>query len=279
MKKLIAIIFAISLIAPSPAQANEKIIDKMVQKYMSIQNSGCATNIDNLLLEMFKWTGGDSNYQDCPELVYGDPLSWATPLVAFTPNDYSIWLKKCDSHFFSYMCPQDKTSFNFNVVASMTNAYYRYLEAQKNTESIAIFYSKSMQSWNNIYKEYYPSKNHNCKPLKPFYYTSRTGSYIVSAKQIDKNTYVVKAGPEYKTYKYTYTKKEQKEHMDSCISDWKKDNEWQTKMYNQYKDIYLDNFNLSEYAPGKPCNVAKKIVEFKDIATVKCSNNVWVKVK
>lgn len=47
------------------------------------------------------------------------------------------------------------------------------------------------------------------KPLKPFYYTAKTGKYIVSATQITEDTFVIKSGPEYKRYKYTYTKKEQ----------------------------------------------------------------------
>lgn len=271
MKKLIAIIFAISLIAPSPAQADDKIIDKMIDRYLLLQSKGCANNTDNLLLEIFGWSGGDSNYQDCPSGVYGDPLSWASPTVAFTPKDYSIWLKQCETHFFGYSCPQDKTVMNVNLRENMSRVYSMYKNGQESWES---YYSDSLDSWNNIYKQLYVPKKHNCKPLKPLYFTYKTGNYVATAKKVG-DTYVVKAGAEYKTGVYHYTKKEQKEHMDSCISEWKADRE----KYEKYKSEYLNDFNQSQYFPGKPCATAGKNIEFKDIATVKCSNNVWVKVK
>jgi hypothetical protein len=75
------------------------------------------------------------------------------------------------------------------------------------------------------------------KPLKPFYYTSKTGRYIVSATMIDNYTVVATAGPEYKRYKYVYTKKEQADHIKSSKNLLKK----QTKPYydtiNQAKSM------------------------------------------
>lgn len=280
MKKLIAIIFAISLIAPSPAQANEKIIDQMVERYNFYMATGCSKRVDNVLLFSFGWTDGDSKYPACPESNLKDPLSLAAPLVAFTPRDYNIWLSRCTTHFFQYACPQDKTQFKDIPIRSQMKKWYD-LAAEILAREVArqSEHDQDMEKWNNIYKKYYPSKTHNCKPLKPFYYTAKTGYYIASAKQIDKSTYVIKSGPEYKTYKYTYTKQEQKEHMNSCISDWKRDNEWSAEMYNSYKETYLMVFDLSSYAPGKPCLINKQVVEFKGIATVKCSNSVWVKTQ
>jgi hypothetical protein len=231
------------------------------------------------LLEVFKWQGGDSNYQDCPTKIYGDPLSWAVPVVVFTSNDYGIWLKNCNSHFFTYVCPQDKTKMELDIKGLMQTLYSLYEESQKAQDGIEIHFSESMESWNAIYKEHYPSQKHNCKPLKPFYYTSKTGRYIASAKQINKNTIIVTAGPEYKTYKYTYTKKEQKEHMDYCISQWKSDRDWSIEIYNDYKDMYTKRFDASVYAAGRKCNILNKVIEFKDIATVKCVNGAWAKTK
>jgi hypothetical protein len=277
MKKLIAIVFAVSLIAPLPAQANEDIINKMVSRYLS--HPACSPNTDNLLLEVFGWQGGDSGYEDCSEKIYGDPISWAIPVVKFTDKDYQIWLKKCEENFFTYSCPQSKNKMNFDLKSHMASLYGMYKEAQKSLDGIETHYSESMESWNEIYKKYYPSQKHNCKPLKPFYYTSKTGRYIASAKQIDKNTVIVTAGPEYKTYKYVYTKKEQKEHMDSCIAEWKSDYEWYTEMYTKYKNMYIDTFNRSKYALGRECNKLNQIIEFKDIATVKCIKGSWIKIK
>ena len=271
---LALIVFSVGF---TPAQANDQIIDQMVNKYLS--NPGCATNIDNLLLEIFQWDGGDSNYKDCQTLTYGDPLSWAVPTVAFTSNDYKIWLKNCNENFFTYSCPQSLNKMNFDIKAYMKSLYLRYQEAQKSQDGIDIYYTQSMESWPAIYKDYYPSQKHNCKPLKPFYYTSKTGRYIASATQISKTTVVVTAGPEYKTYKYTYTKKEQKENMDYCLSQWKSDHDFAVKIYTQYKEMYINRFKESKYASGRDCNVLNQVIEFKDIATVKCIKNVWVQTK
>ena len=278
MKK-ISFILALVLFSVgfTPAQANDKIIDQMVKKYLS--HTACATNVDNLLSEIFQWQGGDSGYKDCPKPAYGDPLSWAVPTIAFTPRDHQTWLKNCTDHFFTYSCPQDNDKMNFDTKGHMHLLYSMYEEGQKSQDGIDKYYTESMESWNAIHKEYYPLQKHNCKPLKPFYYTSKTGRYIASATQINKNTVVVTAGPEYKTYKYTYTKNEQKEHMDYCMSQWKSDRDWSIKIYTQYKDMYKDTFSQSKYALGRECDILNQIIEFKDIATVKCIRNVWVKIK
>lgn len=99
---------------------------------------------------------------------------------------------------------------------------------------------------NNLIKQGY------FKPLKPFYYTAKTGNYIVSATQITENTFTVKAGPEYKKYKYTYTKKEQ--------ADWMKESQKlldvAVKEYNSIIETAKFNGYVVICKPNVPCQIS-----------------------
>ena len=114
----------------------------------------------------------------------------------------------------------------YSAQLSNAEAYKKSLIAD--AEKIK-FEAESSIDWvknaNQALKDYFPSKIKSdlmkdgyFKPLEPFYYTSKTGKYIVTAKQINQNTVVATAGPEYKRYKYVYTKKEQANHMSISIN-------------------------------------------------------------
>jgi len=89
------------------------------------------------------------------------------------------------------------------------------------------------------------------KPLKPFYYTSKTGRYIVSARMIDNYTVVATAGPEYKRYKYVYTKKEQADHIRSSNDLLKQ----QTKPYYDTIDTAKSMGWKVECKDKTPCKI------------------------
>ena len=127
------------------------------------------------------------------------------------------------------------------------------------------FEAESSIKWvddaNQTLKNYFPDKIKSdlmkdgyFKPLKPFYYTSKTGRYIVSATQIDKNTVVATAGPEYKRYKYVYTKKEQADHMrisNNLLNQ-------QTKAYHQTIDqAKFQGYEVNCKA-NNPCQISYK---------------------
>jgi hypothetical protein len=271
------IAFIVSLLLLSggftPAQANDQIIDQMVKKYKTADP--CADNIDNLLLEIFKWDGGDSNYQDCKKYDYADVMTYASPTVVFTAKDYGIWLSKCSTHFFNYTCPSDKSHQEDRTKEIMSNLYNVYLG---NIKSIDSAVEEQLRAWNITYKNYYIAPKHNCKPLKPLTFTYKTGNYIATAKRVG-NTIISKAGPEYKSGTYHYTKQEQKEHMNSCTSEWKSYRD----QYNRSKALFLDPFDIFAYAEGKQCFTGGKLADFKDIAKLKCLSNgkgmyVWKKL-
>jgi hypothetical protein len=264
MKK---IAFIVSLLLLSggftPAQANDQIIDQMVKKYKTA--APCANNIDNLLLEIFKWDGGDSNYQDCEKYNSSDVMSHASPTVVFTAKDYNIWISKCSTHFFQYTCPGDKSQQQDRTKEIMGNLYNFYLE---NLKSIDTSLATRSEDWKTTYEVFYTSPKHNCKPLKPLTFTYETGNYIATAKRVG-NTIIAKAGPEYKSGTYKYTKQEQKEHMDSCIAEWKSSR----NSYLEMKKLYSDSDSIISIAQGKQCFVPGKLFDFKDIAKLQCLSN------
>ena len=78
---------------------------------------------------------------------------------------------------------------------------------------------------------------------------------------------------------YKYTKQEQKEHMDSCIDEWKSSR----NSYIEMKKIYSDSDSIISVAQGKQCFVPGKLFDFKDIAKLQCLSNgkgisVWKKL-
>jgi len=275
MKK-ISFILALVLftVGFTPAQANDQIIDQMVAKYKA--TAPCATNVDNLLLEVFKWDGGDNNYQDCEKYNYAKVMTYAVPTAVFTSKDYSIWTLKCLTHFFGYKCPNDKGYYNDNYYKDTMSSYYNFYLG--NLKSMDTTVEGQLKEWNRIYKDYYISPKHNCKPLKSFSYTYPTGSYVATVTKSG-NTYTARVGEEYKSGTYRYTKQEQKDHMDSCIGDWQREREYYYKM----KEMFLEPFNIFSYAEGNPCFLPGKVFEFKGIGSLKClsissGGSVWRKI-
>jgi hypothetical protein len=291
MKK---IAFILSLLVFSggftSAQASQQILDQMVKKYES--TSPCLNYKDGgvssePVQSLIDWT----LYKNCREndpYFYDNVMSYAVPNFVLSQKDLSIFLLNCTQNWHQYECPKDLTGVskplylpikNYSVHL-MTKYFNSYVN---NIKSIDSTVEQQLIEWNKIWSEYNPkakrkelAKKGCFKPLAPFYYTSKTGRYIASATQINKNTIIVSAGPEYKTYKYIYTKKEQAQHTKDC------NNELQLAIenYNKLKNLFLQPFNIFSYSEGKQCFVAGKIVEYKDISKLKCiatsnGTSVW----
>lgn len=190
------------------------------------------------------------------ENMYGSSINWGSATAQFVAFRYSLVLPvKNDGSTVSFS--------EFETIRSLVKSTYANIQSLKNEYTKARSDYFAEVDWiksanirlslnfpttvkNNLIKQGY------FKPLKPFYYTAKTGNYIVSATQITENTFTVKAGPEYKKYKYTYTKKEQ--------ADWMKESQKlldvAVKEYNSIIETAKFNGYVVICKPNVPCQIS-----------------------
>lgn len=291
MRKLILVSLSVLLVlAGQPAQADKHIsIDDMVKKYESTLPCVYYRDFGNLINSVDSLINWDS-YKNCREndpYIYDNLMSYAVPNFVLNEKDYNIFLLNCTDNWHQYACPKDSSGYSKPLFLPIKNyskeLMTKYFELyQGNLKAADSAVEDSLAEWKDILAEYDPelkrkelAKRGCFKPLKPFYYTSKTGRYIVSAKMVDEYTIIATAGPEYKTYKYVYTKKEQAKHKKECNDDMT----FYKNLYEERKVSFLKSFNIFTYAENKKCFTPNKVADFKSLGTLKCINYKWVKTK